>query len=117
MELLLVEDEGTTSHALTALLRRLGVKVRHAPEVIQALEELTRLPEVVVLDFSLSDDTALEILKMIRDTGFVCRIAVLMPAQDHKRNLAQIQAFKPTAIFQKPLDFEDFGHWLCDLFP
>jgi DNA-binding response OmpR family regulator len=116
MDLLLVEDEEMTSHVMTRLLRRLGIKVDLALTVMPAIEKLARLPDVVVLDLPLADGSGLEVFKMIRDTGLKCRVAVITSANDPDL-MMEIQALKPGAIFQKPLNFEDFGRWLCDLFP
>jgi DNA-binding response OmpR family regulator len=116
MELLLVEDDEKTNRVMILLLRRLGIKVQTARKLLPALEALSRLPDVVVLDLPLLSGGGDQVLKMIRDTGLRCRVAVIM-SETEREMASEIAPLRPDAIFPKPLNFEAFGEWLCDLFP
>lgn len=116
MVLLLVEDDEMTSHAMKQLLRRIGIKCRIAPTAVSALEELVKLPDLVVLDLMLADGSGLEVLEAIRETGLKSRVAVITEPSDPETRQS-IERLHPSATFSKPLNFDEFGSWLCDMFP
>jgi CheY-like chemotaxis protein len=115
LDVLFVEDDLPTARVFSKLLASIGVKVRLAKTVAEAIAELNREPDLIVLDLMLPDGSGVEVLKQARNAGLRSIVAVVSGANDPAM-FAAVQALSPDAIFGKPLDFDDFADWLSEKF-
>ena len=68
-------------------------------------------PQILILDVMLPDGLGTELLADIRAEGRAMTVAVVTAVTDPVE-LAEITALKVDAIFGKPMDIDDFDHWL-----
>jgi CheY-like chemotaxis protein len=108
---LVVEHHSRTRLGICELLNRTGVRVRSAKTIGAALQELSHMPALVVLDLSLPDGNGIEVLEAIRKAGLATKVAVLSSGGDAP-SFDWMPVHKPDAVFGKPFDFADFADWL-----
>ena len=113
---LLVEDDDQTRRLMSRLLAGVGIDVRCASTVKDAVVALASMPALVVLDLKLPDGCGTEVLREIRESGMRCKVAVVSGVAEPDL-FVTLRELQPDAIFGKPLDFEDFTDWLCEAFP
>jgi DNA-binding NtrC family response regulator len=111
---LIVEQNRKTRTALCRLFSRSGVTAHAAVSVESALEKLTCIPSLVVVDMDLPDGSAADVLEAIRAVGLETEIAVIAGMTDAPGD-QWIPRFRPDAVFGKPLDLNDLVDWLGDL--
>ena len=117
---LIIEDDATVAHALTALLRMMGhevVAVQTAAAGLAALDSF--LPDCVVLDLVLPDDNGLVVLRELRCRSprsasaaaaqpKVAIVTALKVALEH----TEVAELEPDAIFRKPVDVHSLVGWV-----
>ncbi len=113
--ILLVGNRNEYGEAVSRLFEQANVGFRWAETVNGALAVVANHSAAVLLDLVLPDGNGIEVLKAIRRAGRGTTVAVLCAGSD-SRFLAQVIALHPSAIFGKPLDFEDFVEWLIEMF-
>jgi CheY-like chemotaxis protein len=83
-DVLLVDPDLTLGSVLSEVLGRRGIKVRHQPDALDALDELTGrtgapLPRVVLMELDQRGIDGLQFLRQLRESGILhrCKIIVL----------------------------------------
>ncbi len=109
--ILIVEDDHASRRALSFLFARLGLVPIEAGCIAEAMEKLSRRPDVVCLDLMLPDGNGASVLRHIREEQMSCKVAVISAANDPAM-LAEVTSLRPDALFGKPLNIEDFLDWL-----
>lgn len=109
---LIVEDDSISRSALAWLLEELGfhpVAVGDLAAARQILATLT--PHILILDLVLPDGSGTDLLAEIRRARRPITVAVVTGLTDQLK-LHEVTAWKPEAIFGKPVDVDDFDDWL-----
>jgi DNA-binding response OmpR family regulator len=109
---LVVQEDSISRSALAWLLKELGFQSIVAGDLAAAREVLgTTTPQVLILDLMLPDGNGTELLAEIRRAHWPITVAVVTGVTDQLK-LHELMAWKPDAIFGKPLDVHDFDDWL-----
>ena len=110
--LLVVEDDSISRSALAWLLKELGFQPLVAGDMPAARDVLgTTTPQVLILDLVLPDGNGIDLLAEIRRAHRPITVAVVTGVTDQLK-LHEVMAWKPEAVFRKPLDVDDFDNWL-----
>ena len=110
---LLVEDDAVTRNALRRLLTHKGWVVTVATTVAEAMDSLNPPPHCILLDLMLPDGGGEEVLRKLRDENIPSKVAVCTGTSDPVR-LAMVKGMDPTALFQKPIDFNELCRTMED---
>jgi DNA-binding NarL/FixJ family response regulator len=68
-------------------------------------------PQILILDLALPDGNGIDLLAEVRRARRPITVAVVTGVTD-KLKLHEVTAWKPDAIFGKPVDVDDFDDWL-----
>jgi DNA-binding response OmpR family regulator len=104
--ILLVEDEPGALRAMTVIFRHRGWAVAQAATLSEAVAQLDREPDFVVLDLMLPDGSGEDLLERVRERGHRCRV-VVATACDDQRRLKALHGLGATAVLCKPLDIDE----------
>jgi two-component system response regulator PilR (NtrC family) len=110
MSVLVVEDDPSNRELLLRLLSRFGYDVRCAGTVTEAVTALAPLPSCILLDMTLPDGRGLQVLQHLHDTGVTVPVAIL--SGRHADDLPDARMLKPSAVFMKPVEFNELVAWL-----
>ena len=108
---LIVEDDGTSRHALSRLLHCSGYETACAATVAEADVKLNQLPRWLILDLQLPDGRGCSLLKRVRAENLPIKVAITTGETD-ARVLSEVSDLAPDIIFHKPLDITQIMHWL-----
>ena len=64
----------------------------------------------------LPDGNGLEVLTEMRRRSLQSKVAIVTGASDEDM-LEKVRALRPSIIFKKPLDMDDFISWICEPAP
>jgi DNA-binding response OmpR family regulator len=112
---LVVEDDATARNALVRILVMHGYEVLPAADLAKAQTQLVWQPDFVLLDLMLPDGSGVELLSRIRRRDASTLVAVLSAAAEGE--LAKAAAYKPDAVFRKPLELPALLEWLKNPIP
>jgi response regulator RpfG family c-di-GMP phosphodiesterase len=101
---LLLEDENSSSDAMTQLLDHYGCDVKHARTLLEAMPLLPMMPKFAILDLLLPDGGGERVLDLIRRRKLTTKVIILTGCRDRDR-LKEVARLKPDLILTKPLDF------------
>jgi DNA-binding response OmpR family regulator len=101
---LLVEDDITSSDALTQLLVHYECDVKVARSVLEAMPLLPAIPKFAVLDLMLPDGGGERVLDLIRRRKLPTKVVIVTACRERDR-LRDVVRLKPDLILTKPLDF------------
>ncbi|HEX8911081.1 MAG TPA: response regulator [Humisphaera sp.] len=105
--LLLVEDDGSSAHALSLILRRYGWSVDVVATVADALAYLdAHTPSAVILDLMLPDGSGADVLARVRQRMPGVPVTVTTASTDPER-LAVVRSLQPKAVVRKPIDLAE----------
>ncbi|MEL7100175.1 MAG: response regulator [Pseudomonadota bacterium] len=105
MKCLIVEDDKSLCHLLARVLRRLGHDVEIALSLSAARDALCAKPfDTLLIDFSLPDGTALDLLKIARCADPAPRILVMTGSPDFPMGAAAARAMGVSDILMKPFE-------------
>lgn len=111
---LVVEDDRDSREALVRLLRHKGYTVVAAATATAGIAEIIqKQPDRLVLDLMLPDVNGVEVLRVIRQSSWPIRVAVVT-ATHEPRSFPGLMALRPDVIFAKPLDFGALNDWLAE---
>lgn len=111
-QVLVVEDEPISRHALVALCRAAGWTVADAGTLGEAIKALDAGNLVaIVLDLMIPGGNGVELLERIRREGLPIQVAVVTGVFDWQL-LERVRAANPDRIFRKPVDFDELRAWL-----
>jgi DNA-binding response OmpR family regulator len=99
---LVVEDDATARGTLTRILKRLQFAVLEAATLAEALRQLERRPDWVLLDLMLPDGNGLDVLRKVLSEGIATRVCVISGCGSAVLNAAR--AAGAEHVFSKPLD-------------
>ena len=103
--IVLVEDEGQLAAILARVLSRAGHDVRTASNGAEARSELAReMPDLLVLDINLPDETGWSVLRWLRTTTHQQPRVVVVTATTPMA--ARVQELKPDAVLTKPFPID-----------
>lgn len=100
---LIVEDEHYLNMALCRLFESWGFLSIGAMTVANAIDRLSLIFDLVVLDLMLPDGDGVEVLKAIRDRGIVTPVVVSTGISHGDPKLDQVREQKPTLMLVKPM--------------
>lgn len=106
--ILLVDDDADVAQLLGFVLRRAGFEVSHAPNVKQAMEEVTtkRLPDLFILDLWMPELDGEYLLRWLRDEQTI-KTPILMLTGTVRPGLEEeLKAAGADAVAHKPLDIQ-----------
>ncbi|MEO6567879.1 MAG: response regulator [Opitutaceae bacterium] len=108
---LIVEDNGSSRHALGKLLNRSGWETASAATIAEARTELNRQPKFLILDLNLPDGEGTSLLRQVRSENLPIKVAITTAVTDPAL-LAEVRELRPDAIFRKPVDLTEILNWL-----
>jgi DNA-binding response OmpR family regulator len=110
---LIVEDDSISRSALAWLLKELGFQSLAVGDLASARKALaeTPPPQIMILDLMLPDGNGVDLLAEVRQARLPVTVAVVTGITDELK-LHEVTAWKPDAIFGKPVDVDDFDDWL-----
>ena len=103
--ILVVEDDAASREALRRLFVHKGWIVSVARTLTEAMAKLDSPPHCILLDLMLPDGPGEEVLRKVREAKLPSKVAVCTGTNDPVR-LALVKGMDPTALFQKPIDFD-----------
>ena len=110
--LLIVEDDPMSRKALMALTRKMKFDAEAVPDLASARRHLAeKTPAILILDLMLPDGDGTELLAEIRRAKLPIIVAVVTGVSNQLK-LHEVTAWKPDALFGKPIDVADFEDWL-----
>lgn len=103
--IVLVEDERQLATILARVLSRSGHDVRTVSSGAEARSQLAReMPDLVVLDINLPDETGWSVLRWLRNTKNIQPRVVVVTATTPMA--ARVQELKPDAVLTKPFPID-----------
>jgi DNA-binding response OmpR family regulator len=102
--ILLLEDEISTSDAMTHLLEHYECDVKVARTLLEAMPLLPLLPRFAILDLVLPDGGGERVLDLIRRRKLPTKVVIVTACRDRER-LREAARLKPDLMLTKPLDF------------
>jgi DNA-binding response OmpR family regulator len=108
---LVVEDDAASRRTIGTLLKAMGFDVTSVRSVAEARWVLAMsLPAVIVFNRSLPDGSGIEILRLIRQSGWDVSTAVICTPDDPM--LGETIGLRPDTLFEKPVDLGALRSWL-----
>jgi DNA-binding response OmpR family regulator len=104
LDVLLLEDDASSTEAFIQLLNHCGCRVRHASTILDAMPLLREPPQIALLDLMLPDGSGGRILEIIRSRHLKTKVVMLTACRDREK-LATVVRQKPDLILTKPVDF------------
>jgi two-component system response regulator DctR len=101
---LLLEDDNSSSDAMTQLLVHYECEVKLARTILEAMPLLPLVPKFAILDLLLPDGGGERILELIRRRNLPTKVIILTACRDRDR-LKEVARLKPDLMLTKPLDF------------
>lgn len=112
IKVMIVEDDEASLVVLEYLIQALSFEAVTATDVAGARAVLAEMtPDVAILDVMLPDGDGAEILAQIRENGLPISVALMTATHDQPK-LYKCAAWKPDAMFSKPLDANAIAGWL-----
>lgn len=107
--ILLVEDDEDTRFALTLLFELEGFEVTGASDGQEAYAiAVANQPDLIVTDINMPQVSGLDLIRLIKeDTRFAGTPIVAVSAVE-KQYLARAMELGATAVYQKPIEFDQF---------
>ena len=110
--MLIVEDDRVARKAIALILKRRGFAVWEAATVQEAMCELSREPQWMLLDLMLPDGCGVDVLRHVRSNGAPTRVCIITGGgpdllDEGKRAGAE-------HAFTKPLDVDQLISVMCD---
>lgn len=110
---LVVEDDAASRKTLVVLLKRLNFAAEAVADLASARQHLANsAPKILILDLMLPDGDGTELLAEIRRAQRPITVAVVTGVSNQLK-LHEVTAWKPDALFGKPIDIADFKDWLA----
>lgn len=107
---LVVDDHDGTRDVMRRLLELHGYEAHGAGTLAEAHAKL-ECCELVLLDLRLPDGSGIDLLRRIRASNSLAKVAVTT-GMTEPHLLKELHAERPDAIFTKPLLFSDLLSWL-----
>jgi DNA-binding response OmpR family regulator len=107
----LVEDDPATRKALGNIPSRHGIDVLLDPSLAEATTLIEEEPEYPVLDLMLPDGDGISLLRAIRETRRLIRVAVTT-GSIQKARIESIRLLNPDILRFKPIILEDLPRGL-----
>ncbi len=102
--ILLVEDEPTLRRVIARNLTARGLVVRESTTAAEAVAAvLDQLPDLMLLDINLPDQTGWDVLRALRDRGIAVPTVIVSAVRVSQARIAE---FKPLAYLPKPFPLE-----------
>ena len=101
---LLLEDDNSSSDAMTQLLEHYECDVKNARTLLEAMPLLPMQPKFAILDLLLPDGGGERVLDLIRRRKLATKVIILTGCRDRDR-LKEVARLKPDLILTKPMDF------------
>jgi CheY-like chemotaxis protein len=108
---LIVEDDKAARTAITKLLRRQGFAVSEAGTVADAIAELARAPQWVLLDLMLPDGCGISVLRKVREDHIAAKVCIITGCDSEMLRAARSEGAEYT--FVKPLDVTRLMTVMC----
>jgi CheY-like chemotaxis protein len=108
---LVVEDDARIRRALHLWLLSFGYQVTVTASVAEGAEHLDG-QAIALLDLQLSDGTADELIRTIRQRALPMRIAV-MTAGAPQAVIERLNDAPPDRFFTRPLDIDELADWMA----
>jgi DNA-binding NtrC family response regulator len=105
---LVVDDERLVRWTLSERLRADGCDILQAGSVAEAIEQLAKAPEAIVLDYRLPDGDGLEVLRRARAADPDVPVIMLTAHKDAETIVAAVKA-GASDYLTKPFDVHDGG--------
>jgi CheY-like chemotaxis protein len=106
IKILLVEDDGDSSFALSMLLTDEGYDVVRAADVSEAYDDaLVNAPDLVVTDIEMPVLTGLDLIRLFKQRPPLSEIPIIAVSALEKQ-LRKAAALGAAAVQQKPLEYE-----------
>jgi len=116
--ILLVEDDGDTSFALSILLGVEGYKVVRASSVKEAYDDaVADHPDLVVTDIEMPLQSGLDLIKLFKQNSALARVPIIVVSAMEKARLQIARALGAVAVYQKPLEYERLISAIRSLLP
>jgi len=105
--ILLVEDDGDISFALSKLLDAEGFDVIRAADVAEAYyDALTFAPNLVVTDIDMPILSGLDLIRLFKQREALSDIPIIAVSAMDTNRLRRARSLGAAAAYQKPLDYE-----------
>ncbi|MEA2117836.1 response regulator transcription factor [Halovibrio sp. HP20-50] len=106
--ILLVDDDADVAQLLGFVLRRAGFEVSHAPNVKQAMEEVTtkRQPDLFILDLWMPELDGEYLLRWLRGEQKIARPIMMLTGTVRPGLEEELKAAGADAVAHKPLDIQ-----------
>jgi DNA-binding response OmpR family regulator len=105
--ILLVEDDGDTSFALSKLLDVEGFDVIRAADVAEAYyDALAVAPDLVVTDIDMPILSGLDLIRLFKQREVLADIPIIAVSAMERNRLQRAKSLGAAAAYQKPLDYE-----------
>ncbi|MYL23784.1 response regulator [Halomonas alkaliantarctica] len=106
--ILLVDDDADVAQLLGFVLRRAGFEVSHAPNVKQAMEEVTtkRLPDLFILDLWMPELDGEYLLRWLREEQKVAKPIMMLTGTVRPGLEDELKAAGADAVAHKPLNIQ-----------
>jgi DNA-binding response OmpR family regulator len=118
IKILLVEDDGDTSFALSMLLGVEGFEVIRAGNVREAYDDaLTVAPNLVITDIEMPILSGLDLIRLFKQNSLLADIPIIAVSALARNSLQLASANGAAAVYQKPLDYERLISTINSLLP
>ena len=107
IRILLVEDDGDTSLALSMLLGVEGFEVIRAPNVAEAYDDsLAVAPDLVITDIEMPLLSGLDLIRLFKRHPALEDVPIIAVSAMARNRLQRARVLGAVAVYQKPLDYE-----------
>lgn len=110
-QVLVVEDDRISRHALARLLELAGFEVSCASTVSEACQKLAHVPDWVILDLDLPDGDGADVLCEMRRRGLDIGVIIASACGDTSI-LLKAMSLGADAILEKPIEIGQLLRWL-----
>ena len=113
LKILVLEDDATSLMMLEELVRVVGGLIALTATSVGGARQLIigESPHIAILDLELPDGNGTELLAEIRARKQPISVAMLTASRDQSK-IYKCGAWKPDAMFVKPLDPYEVGGWI-----
>jgi len=108
---LLVEDDRSNRYAMARLLESFGMDVLEAHSIQAAIDQLSSLPDFLVLDWLMSGEDSSIVIDQARAKTPQTQIVVVTVAHDR---CDEIRRHAPNTIFTKPFNALSLLEWFTE---